>query len=122
MIHHYLIHECGMNPAEVALYLKGWEIRPFPSADKQMGEVAIRNNEIHISLSVTHRKRCFTRHMLRDFLAPLLHEKKFLVTRVYRGDERRLDFAKRMGFVAVRNDEKHTFLWMDTMPFERSKK
>lgn len=117
MIHHYLINECGLNPAEVALYLKGWDIRPIMDDDVKVGEVMLRGSEIHVAFSQTFRgKGLFKkRNKVAAFFGKLLEDKKFLTTRSMKGDSTE-PFIRRLGFVKVKSDARFNYWWLDRLP------
>jgi len=117
MIHHYLIHECGMNPAEVAVALKGWEIRPIMDEDVLVGEVMLNGSEIHVAFSRAYRgKGLFKkRNKVAAFFGKLLDEKKFLVTKSFKGDSTE-SFISRLGFVKTKSDQQFNYWWLDRLP------
>ena len=122
MIHHYLIHECGYRPDEVAAFLKNWELRPFPATGEKMGEIILRGCEIHFALSKNWRNRFIPRKTIRDYFSALLKEKKFLVTRHRKGDVKNEEFDRRLGFVKTREDDKFSYWWLNEAPYERKQK
>ena len=117
MIHHYLINECGMNPAEVAVHLKGWEIRPIMDDDIIVGEIMLHGSEIHVAFSKTFRSRGLfkKRNKVAAFFGRLLDEKKFLTTKSLKGDSTE-PFIKRLGFVKTKSDARFNYWWLDRLP------
>ena len=120
MIHHFLV-ESGLNPHEVAVALKDWEILPVMDGETQVGEVMLKASEIHIAFSRVWRgKGLFKkREKVREFFQKLLDERKFLVTRSFDGDYTE-PFIRRLGFVKTHSQGNINFWWLDQAPFQRN--
>ena len=96
----------------------GWESLPIRSGDTHYGDVMLCGSEIHIALFPEHRRRGWSRRIVRQFCAPLLAERKFLTTRSHIGDETE-PFIRRLGFVQTNEDSQFRYWWLDSLPFER---
>lgn len=96
----------------------GWETRPIRVGGTYYGDVMLQGNEIHVAIDPKHRRRSWSRRVVRAFFLPLLEEKKFLTTRSVPNDSTE-PFIRRLGFVQTNEDANFRYWWCDSLPFEK---
>lgn len=98
----------------------GWDTIPIQSTNgTHYGDVMIQGNEVHIAIDAKHRRRVWSRRIIRSFLGDLLADKHFLTTRSKVGDDTEA-FIQRLGFTKTNEDATFRYWWLDALPFERT--
>lgn len=111
----HLMEDHGASMAEAKAALRDWEVRPF-----ELGEIMLRENEIHFALDKDKRRVLGRLDALARLTRELLTEKGFLVTRLFPHDKKRRREVEFMGFRHTHSDEQYDYFWMDE-PFERTR-
>ncbi|MBL8506264.1 MAG: hypothetical protein JNJ51_07900 [Methylobacillus glycogenes] len=107
-----LVLEQGYTLEQVKLGLKDWDIQPIHVGGRQVGEIMLRNNELHVAIVKGERLRLGKCRLISDTLTKLLAEKGFLVTRLFKGDKHRR-LIEGLGFVHTHSDEDTDYFWMN---------
>ena len=108
----HLIKDHGVTLEQAKVALKGWEMRPIKTKALQVGEVMIKNNEIHFALERKFRLKMGRLHLMREFLSTLLAEKGFLVTKVI-PSTKEAAIVKMMGFTRTFSSGPYEYYWMN---------
>ena len=108
----HLMKEHGATMAEAKAALNGWEIRPIENNGVQVGEMIVKENEVHVALDFKHRLKLGRKNILKNTLDPLLKEKGFLVTKLMKNCKYRSQIEK-IGFVFTKSDDNYNYFWMN---------
>lgn len=108
----YFVNEQGLTMEQAKIALKEWEIRPLEYSGKKVGELMIKNNEVHFAMCKDARLVLGRGHLLKDTLNKLLEEKKFLVTRLFKHDKMKKAVLF-MGFSKTHSDETYDYFWIN---------
>jgi len=108
----HLIQDHGATQVEAEAALKGWHIQPIVDNGRDVGEIMLKENEVHVALIPEKRLRLGRAKLIKRVLDELLMEREFLVTRLFLHDQlhRLLVF---IGFRQIRTDGKYRYYWMD---------
>jgi hypothetical protein len=109
----HLVKDHGFTMDEAKFSLIGWEIRPLMQGDTQVGELMIQNNEVHIALHESFRKRIGRVQFMRKQISSLLAEKGFVVTKLFANDTKMKPLLELMGFRKTNTDGEFDYFWLD---------
>lgn len=107
-----LIQEQGYTLEQVKLGLKDWEIKAIHVGGRQVGEIMLRNNELHVAIVKGERLKLGKCKLIADTLNELIAEKGFLVTRLFKGDKHRR-LIEGLGFEYTHSDDEADYFWMN---------
>jgi hypothetical protein len=108
----HLVKEQGFTIEQAKYALMGWELRPIKRGGLQMGELMIKNNEVHFALKEDARRVMGRVQLLRRVLGELLEEKGFIVTKLY-PHSKEAALVKAFGFTKTSSDGTYDYYWMD---------
>lgn len=108
----HLINDHKATLAQAKAALVGWDIRPVLNGEYQVGEVMLKENEIHVAIYPQYQLKLGRGKLLNETLDALLKEKGFLVTKLIKNDRYRKQI-ERMGFAFTHGDEKYDYFWMN---------
>lgn len=108
----HLIKDHGITMEQAKIALKGWDIRPIEKKGVQMGELMIKNNEVHFALNHEFRKRMGRVQLLKKVLDDLLREKTFIVTKLY-PHSAEVPLIKAFGFTKTSSDGTYDYYWLN---------
>lgn len=108
----HLTQDHGATLAEAKAALRDWRIQPLMWRGRQVGELMLKHNEVHIALDAPYRLQMGRRTLISTVLDDLLARHEFLVTRLFKRDKLKplLEF---MGFREIRTDEHYHYFWLD---------
>lgn len=107
-----LEREQGYTKEQVRVGLAGWELRPIFVAGRQVGEIMLRNNEVHVALLKGERLRLGKCRLIEETLKGLIADRGFLVTRLFKGDKHRR-LIEGIGFQYTHSDDETDYFWMN---------
>jgi hypothetical protein len=108
----HLIIEQGATLEQAKKALQSWEVRAFEYNGEQVGEIMLKENEVHVALDKEQRLKIGRKDMLKNALADLLKEKEFLVTKLFKNDRYRKQI-ERIGFAYTHSDVIYDYFWMN---------
>lgn len=108
----HLVHERGESEKKVLKALKGWDIRPIIHNGVQIGEMMVKNNEVHFALDEEHRLTMGRVKLLRKVFAELFDEFDFLITKMFKGDPY-TPLVESFGFQKIKEDDTFDLFWMN---------
>lgn len=108
----HLIKEQGATMEQAKLALQGWEIRPIEFNGIKIGEIMLKENEVHMALDKTERNKLGRRGVLKKYIKELLEEKKFLVTRLFKHDKY-IKKIQNIGFTLTHSDNDYHYFWLN---------
>ena len=97
--------------------LKGWTITPLTESGEIIGAVMSRGNEIHVGYGKKPRASIIKHIKLT--LHDLLARHGYVVTYVANGNEKGLNFCKRLGFYQLSQDDSKMLLRCDRSNYVR---
>lgn len=80
---------------------KDWDLLKIQDNDQCVGVVFVKGNEIHIAINEDKRKNWASKRLIRQILGLA----KTPMTKVFKNDGFRKEFAERLGFVKIKEDE-----------------
>lgn len=104
--------EQGFSKQEARAALKDWRFEPIIDNGVEVGELMLKENEIHFALKPEHRMKLGRRRMMWSTIDRLLDEHDFLVTQMFNHDKL-IPLVKYMGFRQINKDNQYTTLWLD---------
>ena len=108
----HLVKDHGATIEQAKLALKDWEIRPINYDGIQVGELMLKQNEVHVEIEPQYKRKLGRVKLLNDTLNVLLAEKGFLVTKLIKGDRYKSQI-ERLGFALTHSDAKYDYFWMN---------
>jgi hypothetical protein len=112
LIEEHLVKDRGATLEQAKIALQGWEIKPIIWRGQQVGELMLRQNEVHIALRPDARLKLGRRTLMKEQLDQLLETRDFLVTKLFKGDryKRLIEF---MGFRKIDEKGNVEHFWLD---------
>lgn len=101
---HGLRDRLGMDFPEFKRTFEQWRFRGVYSGARCVGAVLDLNGYIHVSIMPNYRKRWANAKLLGESLKGAMVDGKVRST-IFRNDEFRSEFAKRLGFYRVKSGE-----------------
>ena len=92
----------NITAEQFAEALKDWEFVELEHDDKLFGVVMIKDNELHVSFDGI--PKFSIRKHLRKTIGQVIKKYGSAVTAVLKGNEKGLNFCKRLGFVVISED------------------
>jgi hypothetical protein len=111
----HLIKDHGATMEEAKIALLGWELRPIENDGVQVGEIMLKENEVHMAMDKLERNRSGRRALLYGYINALLKERGFLVTRLFRNDKYKTKI-ERLGFKQTHSDGQYDYFWLNAEP------
>ena len=111
IINHLMLdHGATMEQAKLAI--KDWELRPIECDGINIGEIMLKENEVHMALDSAERNKGGRKGLLYGYIQALLKEKGFLVTRLFKNDKYKRKI-ERLGFALTHSDAQYDYFWMN---------
>lgn len=111
IINHLMLdHGATMEQAKLAV--KDWDIRPIQCNGNQVGEIMLKENEVHVAIEPQYRRKLGRVRLLNDTLNALLAEKGFLVTKLFKNDVFKSQIEQ-LGFALTHSDAQYDYFWMN---------
>jgi hypothetical protein len=108
----HLVKDVGVTVEQAKAAMAAWEIRPMVFRGVQVGELMIKNNEVHFALNPECRKVMGRKQLMFEVVTSLLSEKKFLVTRLFK-NAKEAALVEAFGFAKIRSDDNYDYYWMN---------
>lgn len=108
----HLIKDHGASMAEAKMALTAWQIEPITRNGQPIGELMLRENEVHFALDAPYRKVLGRKDLMRDTLDRLFETRDFLVTRLFKHDKLNT-LVLFMGFEHTHSDQMYNYYWMN---------
>jgi hypothetical protein len=108
-----LVKDHHIDVAIAKLVLKDWEIKPIKHNGKKVGEYMLQNNEVHFALEESARLKLGRKELIKSTLQELLSGREFLVTKLFKDDNKSRKLIEFFGFVHTHSDEKFDYFWMN---------
>lgn len=117
VIYQSVKNRLNITVEEFAEALKDWEFVELTEKDEVIGAVMIKDNELHVGYA--KKPTASIKGHIKKTLSQLIDKYGSAVTTVTKGNDRGLNFCKRLGFVVINEDSSKIHMKCDRCNYVR---